>query len=459
MILELIKEKKIKEVVELLETTAKKNVDKHTLEYNNDRKIRTSQVGKRLDKPTSNGDVVVAKIPIPFQRKIVKTAASFLFASPVKLIKKGENEEFVEEFQKLLNLWDDVRMDTLLLKFAKTVKSETEASIIFYPVKSETDNTYKVKARLLDSSNGKVFPYFDEFGDMIAFGWQFEKIENSKPITYLYLYTAETNYIFRKEKDWEIAAENGQTPNLFKKIPIVYLSQTNPEWWEVQEMIDRYEMSFSKFCDTNDYFASPKYKATGKLKKSIADSQVVELDVIETDKGTILKSDLEVISWDRAPESLKLEFETNKGLIYDLTDTPDLSFDNVKGIGNVSGIALKLMFLGPILKAKFSEGDYQVVVSRVINILKAGIGNVIENGGSEKLDEMKVVVNFTSILPENLKEIIEILSEATGGKASISQKTAIANNPMVEDNDAELEMILQEEKEAKTAGLGETVTI
>ena len=60
---------------------------------------------------------------------------------------------------------------------------------------------------------------------------------------------------------------------------------------------------------------SQKYKALGKLKKSIADAKVVELDVIETEKGTIVKSDLEVISWDRAPEALRLEFETTKELI------------------------------------------------------------------------------------------------------------------------------------------------
>ena len=184
---------------------------------------------------------------------------------------------------------------------------------------------------------------------------------------------------------------------------------------------------------------------------------MVKLDIIETDKGNVIEADLDVISWDRAPEALKLEFETGKGLIYGLTDTPDLSFDNVKGIGNISGIALKLMFLGPILKAKEGEGDYQIAISRIINLMKAGISNITNTGLSSKMKDIRVDVKFTSVLPENLKEIIEILSEATGGKAIMSQKTAVTHNPLIEDNSEELSNIEEESKADVLTGLGESI--
>ena len=445
--IELVKVGDIKSAYELL--TSKEGVKDHAKEFDNDRNVRETQVGKRPIKTTKDGDVKVSRIPIPFQRQIVKTASTFLFGSPVKLIeRKSESDD--EAYKSVLNLWDDLRLDPLLLKFCKAVKSETEASIIFHAVKSSTDEETKIKAKLITSDNGKVFPVFDAFGDMVAFGWEYVIKENEKDVRYLYIFTAETNYAFRTEsKEWEMA-EGYPKPNLFKKIPVVYLSQKYPEWWEVQEMIDTFEMSFSKFVDTNGYFASPMYKVTGAVKsfpKPDDTAKLIKLDIVETDKGNVIQSDLEVISWDRAPESLKLEFETNKGLIYGLTDTPDLSFDNVKNLGNISGIALKLMFLGPILKAKEGEGDYQIVISRIINILKSGIGNINNTGLNKKLEELRVDVTFTSVLPENIKEVIEILSEATAGKPIMSQKTAVANNPLVEDNDEELlniesEMIL-----------------
>ncbi|AOR28739.1 phage portal protein [Formosa sp. Hel1_33_131] len=455
--LELIKSGSIKEAYELL--TPKKGVENNAKEFNNNREIRETQVGKRPIKTTKDGDVRVSRIPIPFQRQIVKTAATFLFGSSVKLVERKSKEDTTEDgeaFKAISDLWDDLRIDPMLLKFCKAVKSETEASIIFYPVKKEGDTETKIKARLITSENGKVYPVFDAFGDMVAFGWEYLTKEDDKDVSYLYIFTAETNYVFRKEsKEWEVS-EGYPKPNLFKKIPVVYLSQKHPEWWEVQEMIDTFEMSFSKFVDTNGYFASPMYKATGALKsfpKKDDTGKLVKLDIIETDKGNVIQSDLDVISWDRAPEALKLEFETNKGLIYGLTDTPDLSFDNVKGIGNISGIALKLMFLGPILNAKEGEGDYQIAISRIINLMKTGITNITNTGLSKKLEDLRIDVTFTSVLPENIKEVIEILSEATGGKPIMSQKTATAQNPLVEDVEEEMSNI----EEESVLELGDTV--
>ena len=91
----------------------------------------------------------------------------------------------------------------------------------------------------------------------------------------------------------------------------------------------------------------PEKDETGKM---------IKLDIVETPDGKIINSDLDFLTWDHAPEALKLEFELSKGLIYNLTDTPDLSFDNVKGLGNISGIALKLLFLAPILKSYWDRG-------------------------------------------------------------------------------------------------------
>jgi len=460
-LLELLKENKIKEAVEEIQTKGKESTAKFALEYENDRKQRDTQVGKRQDKTVGKDIVVVSKIPIPFQRKIVKSAASFLFGSPVKLSQKENDKNNNEEsFETITNLWDDLRMDSLLLDFCKTVKSETESTIIFFPVEKEGENV-KIKARVLSNENGKVYPYIDAFGDMIAFGWEYPTIENNKDVSYMYIWTDEYTYVLRKEKDWEFVPENSKTPNLFEKIPVVYLSQKNPEWWEVQELIDTFEMSFSKFVDTNGYFASPMYKAkgaVGSMPKKDDTGKMVKLDIVETDKGNIITADLEVLSWDRAPESLKLEFETGKGLIHEMTDTPDLSFDNVKGLGTVSGIALKLMFLGPILKAKWSEGDYQVVISRILNILKAGISNITKEAKGD-LDELRIVTTFTSILPENLKETIEVLSEALGGKQQISTKTMLKHNPFVENVDEEISEIEAENANESVNDLGGTTII
>lgn len=468
MILELIKTGDFKGAYELLK--AKESVEDYAKEYNNARDIRDSQVGKREDKSTKDKVIPVNKIPIPFHRKIVKSAMVFLFGSAVKLLQlnkeEGSKTKLAEAFSSIKTLWDEVRMDSLLLKFCESVKSETEAAIVFFPVQKEggsfisklarllkLSNGIVIKARLLNNKSGKLFPYFDEYGDMLAFGWEFTKNENSKDVKYLYLFTAEKTFLLRENgNDWA-AVEKYPQENKFKKIPAVYMSQEMPEWFYVQGIIDRYEMSYSKFCDTNDYFASPKYKAKGKINQSVADSKVVELEIKETSDGKIIYGDLDVIGWEHAPESVKLEFETGKDLIYGLSDTANFSAESMKGVGNVANYAMELMFYGAILKAKEDQGDYKIAISRIVNIMKAGIGNILSPNLSSVMDELQLDVEFTSVLPKNIKETIEVLTEATAGEPVMSQKTAMEHNPMVEDVEAEMEQIKVESSQK----MGETV--
>ena len=336
--LEFIESGEIQEAYNLL--TPKEEVEDSAKEFNNNRKIRQNQVGFREDEITGDDIEVVAKIAIPFQRQIVKTSSSFLLGSPVKLIErksKEEKKENSEAFKEVTNLWDDLRLDSILLKFCKTVKSETEASIVFYPAKKEGYTETKIKAKLITSKEGKVCPVFDAFGDMIAFNWMYEVKEGDKNISYWYAWTAKNSYAFRKEGEWK-AINQYPKPNLFEKIPVVYLSQEHPDWWEVQEMIDRYENSFSRLCDTNDYFAHPTLMGTGEIKslpKKNKSRKIIGLDVIK-DGDKIIESKLQYLTWDQAPDSVKLELETLKRLIYGLSETSDFSFDNLKGIKNIS---------------------------------------------------------------------------------------------------------------------------
>ena len=459
-LLESLKKNKIKEAVEALQSKANGNVIKNAAEYNNERNQRDGQVGKREDKTLIDGKVdIVAKMPIPFQRKVVQSSVSFLFGSRVKLSKKtNEKDKGNDAFDVIKDLWGDLRIDSLLLKFCEAVKSETEGTIIFFPVEIKGESKkVKIKARILNSENGKVYPYFDAFGDMIAFGWEYDVKENKKDVSYMHVWTDETNFIFRKEKDWELAEEKGKTPNLFKKIPVVYLSQKHAEWWEVQEMIDRFEMSVSKLADTNDEHSDPKYVLKGKAGiLPNKDTKAITIEIIETAAGNIISGDVGLLEWNSAPESKKLELETLKSLINELSSTVDFSKLSEGGFGQLSGIAMKLMFLGPILKAKWSEGDYQIVISRIISLLKASLVNITK-GITGNLEELKIISTFTSILPENLKETIEVLSEALGGKQLVSQRTALKHNPMIDSVKEEMSEIEAENIRESNTVLGETV--
>ncbi len=444
----------IKKAHKMLSQNAKKEVLNNANEYNNKRDIRKNQVGKRQNKVTGGEVIEVNKIAIPFQRKIVQSASSFLFGSPVNIVPN----EATDLTETILDKWKELRLDATLLKFAEAVKSETEATLIFYEVDKKDGTPIKLKSRLLTSKNGKYYPYFDEYGDLIAFGWEYKKIENDKDVVYLHVYTETQEFRYKKtDSNWQLIDK--PTINLFGKIPIVYLSQDSPEWEYVKDLIDRFEMSFSKFCDTNDYFSNPKYKIKGKIEKIKQDAKAIYLDMVETEKGQIINGDVEIISWDRAPESLKLEFDTLILLIYFLSDTTNLTPSELKGLGAMSGVALQLMFMGSILKAKWDEGDYSVAISRVLNIIKTGVVNITNPELKPKDNNTSFDIQFTSVLPKNLKEIVETLVEANGGKPIISQETAVEQNPMVEDKVREVERLQEQNKADKINNLGDTVEI
>jgi len=437
MIIDLLKEQRFSDAVKLL--TAKADIATYYKEYNNDRTVRITQVGKRQNKIVDGKPVTESKIPIPFQRKIVSSSAAFLFGSPVSISTNIDNNQLI------IDKWDKLRLDSILLDFAISVKSETEAAIIFYP--AQRNGKVVIKSRLLSHENGELLPYFDEFGDMTAFGWRFKTRIEGKEKETLHLFTDLYHYVLVNNSGWQNTAQS--KPNMFGKIPVVYASQDKPEWFDVKDLIDRYEMTFSKFADTNDYFASPMFRAkgpAGQVPNKDKTGKIISLPIIETQRGNIIQSDLDVISWDRAPESLKLEFDTNKQLIYGLTDTPDLSFDNLKGLGNVSGIALQMMFFGAILKARFDEGDFRTAVERCLSVMVSGMVNITRELTVNEVSNIAYNVQFTSVLPDNIKETIETLMTATGGKPIMSQELAVEHNPIVQNKDEEINRIHNETK-------------
>lgn len=447
MVIKALQDKKYEEAYALMSQKTGK-ID-FSLEYDNDRTVRSQQVGT-VRAGTDKNSNRKTKIAIPFQRNIVNTASVFLLGQPLSY-SPNESKHDGYSHKAVTKAWRATRMDSLLLKFAKTVKSQTEAAIIFFNVKDGSG--FKVKAKLIDSDSGKMLTYFDEFENLVAFGWDFEVSVSESKVRRMHLYTADHHYQLENAKGEGWKEYKPKVTNLFGKIPVMYMSQKHPEWWEVQDLIDRFENTISKFCDSNDYFAFPYFKAKGVVDiqpNKDGDGGTINLEGKVMPDGQTIYADVEMLVWDQAPEAIKLELDTINGLINSLSSTPDITINALKGVGSIAAASVKLLFLAPILKAKQSEGDYRVAVSRVLNIIQAGLR--IKDSSLIDYD-----IAFNSVLPENLKETVDVLSEATGGKSIMSQRKAVQLNPMITDFDGEIEQMKSER--AAIDILGETVVL
>lgn len=410
-------------------------------------------MGTRKEKITVRYEEV-NRIALPLQKLIVERAVSFLFANPVKLQSKTEDkkEEAILSAIKTINF--DNKIDGFNRKLAREIFTYKEAAEYWYPVdRGEKSNEYgfatekRLRVALFSPANGdELYPLFDEHGDMIAFSRQYTITDEAKK-EHVFLDTWTDKAFLRYERtgsgEW---LQPIATPHDLGKIPVVYISQPQTEWDDVQPIIERLEKLLSNFAETNDYHASPKIFVQGKI---VGFSKKAEA-------GAILEGEKDAkasyLSWDHAPDSVKLEIDTLLRMIYSMTQTPDISFEAVKGLGDVSGIALKLLFMDAHLKGYNKIETFGGAIQRRTSIQKAYIGQM-STGHKEAAKNVQIRPEFELFMIENEKEKIESMLTATGGKAVVSQKEGVRLAGISENPDEDYKQILEEQKIENTVNV------
>ncbi len=425
----------------------------------------------KIDKPEDEGKVInvtsggeteentrpepVARIALAIQKLIVKRAVAFTFGNPVTLNAEPEDEKEKEVLQAVIRVLFDTKSRTLNRKVARAIFSSTEAAERWYSVEKPTNNygfpsKHKLRVAIFSPLLGdKLYPYFDETGDMVAFSREFKRKEkDGVKYTYFETYTEEYHQMWiTNNNQWQIV-EGYPKKNTIGKIPIVYGRQPAVEWEDVQGLIDRLEKLLSNFADTNDYHASPKIFTTGTIlgfaKKGESGA------IIEGEEGATA----EYLAWQNAPESVKLEIETLLRLIYTITQTPDISFDAVKGIGSVSGVALKLLFLDAHLKVQDKMEIFDDYLQRRLSIIQAYLAqlNTKLKGACESLTIEPEIVPF---MIEDEKAKVDLLVAANGGKPVASQKLTVQQLGWSNDAEAEYQQIQDEEERATYSDINE----
>lgn len=402
---------------------------------------------KRPDKQfvndkNENETSYVSRLVVPFQKKIVSRAATFLCGNPIALNANPQDEKQKALLAAVEKVWEDNKLDYKSKTLAEYMMSETEAAELWYIEKVDPEEDYwgdtlkaefKLRIRILSPSLGdSLYPVYDPTGNMIAFGRGYTVEDGDKKEEHFDLYTDDTIYAGIKPDggEWDVTPD----PNVYKKIPVIYYSQPQPEWTDVQSLIDRYEEQVSNLADTNDYFGSPLLAVSGTIKgfaKKGESGKVIQLEN---------QADIKYVTWDMAPESVKLEMETIEKLIFSMTDTPNDSFEQMKSLGVFSGIALKMLFLAAHMKASKKEEIFGEGIQRRINYIKHIIARI-----DSSFDKIRLTIKpkFEYFLPKDDAEKIDLLISAVQGDI-MSRDSAIRQNPLIEDADSEIEKIDKE---------------
>jgi len=441
------------------------NATKNQDEYDGKHKVLERQ-DKKIGKDDTAKTIPVARLITTFQKVITNLAVAFLAGRAVKYILKSE-ENTEDAFNSILDVYDENKIEYFDRQLIRTNMIETRCAELWYAQKNDdkkpNDPDYapaSVGVMLLTYKDGfQIFPHWDKYGKMDAFTIIYttdifdEKDQAVKAQERVDIYTKKEFYFLFKEGGGY--KELSRTTNPYGKIPIVYYEQEKSEWADVQSLIDRYETLISNHADENDYYAAPLIKIKGKLIQMPDKTQTGKLlhfaGVASPDQSKIEYGDAEYLTWDQEPESLKLEINNLKDLIYTLSSTPDISFSSVKGITSLSGIALKMLFFDALLKSMNHQEIFGEGFARRLNVVKAILGfTTVKMKAS--LDIVQATPEFQDPTPQDIKEAISMLSEAVSGKPIMSEQTAVRNNPYVTDSASEIEQMELDKKSENNLG-------
>lgn len=470
-----------------VDTMENRNPREYMEEYNGERYRRTTSVGYRqpkkvavysetefeIDKETGekkpkrleDKTVPVAKLVTNIPKKIVRTAAAFLFGGEMTISADNTDDDSLDLFKSVFVR--KLKMKSILMKFARIVLSETKGAIIFYPVvkgksvgrdkdgKPVVNKESELKVKILstpkdENVTSEFYPHFDDDDDMDAFIHKYYAPCNGMNCECVKIYTADKIITGTNNGGvWGITED----PNLFGKIPVVYAEVDKPDWEDIVVLMDGYEMRLSRMSDTNDYFSEPILKTYGlsNLPSKETVGKELNFDIeVDNDSGETYHGDADYLTWQQSIDAQKEELSNERHEIFSGVSCPDLSFDNLVGIGELSGVAREFMTIDAKIKAVEQMEIFGPVVQRCIAVVVAGMANITHTKYKGILENNYFEASFGSILPKSLKEELENLYVANGGKPINSQETITARSPYTNGNPKE-ETAKMKQEEHETA--------
>lgn len=425
---ELLEQNDISGVIELMQNHDDE-VEEALKEYN----PQTHDVMNRPNKSRKNAkEYETEKLPRSRQRYINEVELFFLLGSPIKWELTEGDEEAYSLFTEFLQ---EQRFDSLMRKAKRLAGAETESAKLYHIYRNDNTNERAVKALVLARSTGyKLRPLFDQYGNLSAFAYGYKLKEQGKTIQHWDIQTADSLYYCKKGAiGWEVE----QFPNPTGKINIVYYRQPKA-WSGAERRLNREEMLDSKVGDTNNYFADPIAVATGDVIDSMTDpnrpGKLIQVIGHE--------SKFEYLNPPQTSETRREEkSDLEKSILFD-TFTPDLSFDNLKGLGTLSGSAIKnAMILGFIKRDNLKE-IYEEMLDREKNII-IGILKYLYPNKAVAFDEMKIKHEFTEPFAvdrqSNINQIAQLYQVGL-----LSRESAISNIGIVDNANEEAQRIVKQ---------------
>lgn len=357
------------------------DVDEAIREYN----PQTHTVMRRPNKyREKNEPYITEKLPRCRQRYINEIELFFLLGKPVTWKKKEGDDEVYQLFMDFLK---DQHFNSRIRQAKRLAGAETESAMMFHIYRDDNSGERKIKSLVLARSKGyRLRPLIDQYDNMVAFAYGYRLREDGRDVEHWDFQTADALIYTKKSRiGWDVEIY----PNPTGKINLVYFKQ--PKAWDGAEpRIHREEMLDSTTGDTNNYFSDPIATATADVIDSMVDpakpGKLIQL--------TGEKSRFEYVNPPQASQTREAEKkDLHDSILFD-TMTPDFDVEKMRGLGSLSGVAIKnAMTLGYIKRDNRLE-TYSELLERLINVIK-GILKFMHPELADKIDALVIEGEFS----------------------------------------------------------------
>ncbi len=404
--------------------------------------------------PAKTKEVEPNRIAIPIEQDIVNIHTAFTVGTePEMTCDPGESEKGI--FEALKSVLKKNKIKYQNRKIVRSWLSEQEVAEYWYIA---TDDGFwaKLKARIASIfgknkpegklksvvwspfRGDKLYPYFSDEGDLVAFSREYKKRDISGNETTCFMcITADMVYNWELDREWSDA---GSFRHKFAKLPVLYSYRPEALCDKIRTIRIRLEKLLSGYADCIDYHFFPILMLFGDVQNFSGEfkNRVVEL----TGDG----ANAAYLTWNQASDPVKVELDTYFNQAYAMTNTPRISFDQLKGSGSaLSGVAFRYVFMGAHMAVSNHGEELGMFMQRRVNFLLSALGSI--NPSLAKASEtIDVDVDIVPYIIDNIDDKVKTAVSAVQGGVW-SQRDGI----MFAGNAARVDEALKEIREEQKA--------
>lgn len=386
--------------------------------------IYDDKTGETVVIPAKYEEEEVNRISLPIEQDIVNIHTAFTVGTEPKLECTPNDEQEKELIEIIKATYRKNKIKFQNKKIVRSWLSETEVAEYWYAV---DDTTFwdKIWAKIQYACTGKIkpkrrlksviwspfrgdklYPLFNDYGDLVAFSRGYNKTVDTIEYECFMTITQSDIYIWENKEGWQLV---DSFKHGFHKIPVIYTQRKETLCNNIKPLRERIEKLLSNYADCIDYHFFPYLMLTGEIE-GFTGKQKNRMIKFEGEG-----SNASYLAWQQAPDTIKLELDTMFEQMYSLTNTPRISFENLKGAGNaLSGTAFRFTFMGAHMAVENHAEDIGEFFQRRTNFVTSAISSI--NSKYEKASNtIDIDVEIIPYMIDSLSERVKTAIDATSG--------------------------------------------